>query len=158
MGRRPPVSACAAKSRPRQRRPPSTRLGLSGRCPKLSGPLSERSAAARTPPPLLLCASPSLTPPTAVRYRGHRRATIFRSAQRLVSADERRPTGRDASTLELHLHHATSALAKLSSDTVDFSGELQSPPSCRHFESPVTSRAAGLLVHPTLSCRPEPPR
>jgi hypothetical protein len=158
MGRRPPVSARAAKSRPRQHCPPSARLGLSGRCPKLPGPLSEHSAAAHTPPPLLLCASPSPTPPTAVRYRGHRRATIFRSVQRLVSADERRPTGRDASTLELHLRRATSALAKLSSDATDFSGELESPPSCWHFESPVTSRAADLLVHPTLSCRPEPPR
>jgi hypothetical protein len=63
-------------------------------------------------------------PPAAVRYRGRHHATIFRSAQRLTSADECRPAGRPTSTLELHLRHATSALAKLSSDTAGFSGEL----------------------------------
>jgi hypothetical protein len=136
MGRRPPISARVAKSRPRQRCPPSTRPGPSGHCPKLPRSLFERSAAARAPPPLLLRASTSPTPPAAVRYRGRRRATIFRSAQRLASADECRPTGRPTSTLELHLRRAASALAKPSSDAAGFSDELQSPSSRRQQSAP----------------------
>jgi hypothetical protein len=131
MGRRPPVSARVAKSRPRQRCPSSTRPGPSGRCLKLPRSLSERSTAARAPPPLLLRASMSPTPPAAVRYQGRRRTTIFHSTQRLASADERRPAGQPTSTLELHLRRAASALAKPSSDAVGFSGELQSPSSWR---------------------------
>jgi hypothetical protein len=86
-----------------------------------------------------------------------RHATILRSAQRLVSTDERRSTGRAASTLELHLRRAASAPAKPNSNAASFFGELQLPPSRRHSKSPVTSRAVGLLVYPTLSCQLEPP-
>jgi hypothetical protein len=85
------------------------------------------------------------------------RGTILHSAQCLVSADEHYSTARATSTLELHLRCASSTPAKPNFDAAGFSGELLSPPSRRHSESPVTSRAAGLLVHPALSYRPEPP-
>jgi hypothetical protein len=77
-------------------------------------------SAAPLPVHLRLCSS---APP-------RHRPTIFRSAQRLVSADERHPAGRPTSALELHLRRAASALAKPSSDAAGFSGELQSPSSC----------------------------
>jgi hypothetical protein len=85
------------------------------------------------------------------------RASILRSAQRLVSVDERCSAGWAASMLELHLRRAASTSAKSNSDVANFSGDLQSPPSRRHSESSVTSRATDLLVDPALSYRPEPP-
>jgi hypothetical protein len=81
-----------------------------------------------------------------------RHATILPLAQCLISADKRSSAGRAASMLDLHLCRAASTPATPNSDAAGFFGELQSPPSRRSSESPVTSRAAGLLMHPALSC------
>jgi hypothetical protein len=88
---------------------------------------------------------PTGVAPAAIRSREHHHATSFlRSVQCHVSTDERCSAGRAASTLELHRHRVVCAPAELRSDAAGFSGELQSPPSRRHSEPPVTSRAAGL--------------